>query len=122
MTPRFEKRSDGRLAWYCDTCGGFIHGGNGYLRVSKELALRRKRKREEVPVNGKYTENWDTWSRRIPWRALCSGCDNHWGDWEGDYTIGVYPLNLLAEAALLMGKPWVLETDWADLLQAVSDA
>lgn len=118
MTPRF-RRIGGTLTWYCDECGEPIADNRGYLRVSKAFAVMQKQRREGVPVDSKYTEGWSNRRpRRIPWRALCSGCGD---DCVGDYTIDADQSDVLHRAELFLERPDVRETNWASYLQLVGE-
>jgi hypothetical protein len=127
----------GRITWLCDECGQPIKPETGYLTVDSGQATRQRQDAEErshqrkvdARANGQRfvvvnMAEMMTWPECVEWEALHSECDQY--PERDDYWFGVERADRLAKlldwSAHLMGKVWLEETNWDDLLRTVAAA
>lgn len=125
-----------RLVWVCDVCQRPIADGKGavFVRTSDRLAYREGQdaiSRERVAFYAAnpgrvYVENMTAWMEAAdpaPWRSLHHKCDRTPGDCA--YWFDVSRIRTLAAVLSwtrhLMGKAWLEETAWDDLIGDVLD-
>ncbi len=132
--PRRTMTDRGRITWPCEVCGKPIKDGAGYLTVSiramrvhedswVQYRERLRQRREAAGNPALFAEDLADMPRtqRAHWLAVHGECDPDPGS--GGHQIEVERIrtahHLLAWTAHLMGKRWLRDTDWADLLGGI---
>lgn len=121
-----QQQIEGAIRWYCDECGR--ETSDGYIQL---LGAERRRYDQEWQEWGKtFPEgqhtgpflNWDAfWARPQPahWQVVCADCDPDKDG--GGYWIHLQRAATWRELVMwtshLMGKAWLDQTDWDDLLE-----
>lgn len=133
-----------RLRWYCDECGHEVANGSGYVTIDGRAAWARLRAknqmrsaREVVPgetpaqavrrrvtfTNLSAVLTLEDEHPRPLWHALHAACDPQPDSL--DYWLAVESISTLPQVlnwtAHLMGKEWVSETDWRDLINRIAE-
>lgn len=123
-----------RIAWTCEVCSTPIKGKDGYLTIPyAEINAEEKRNREREEARYAAKMRGDILGMNPPinlaelmehrgphWRVLHRKCDPD--PESGDYWLDVSALRthaqLLRTTAHLMGKGWILDTDWSQVIYA----
>jgi hypothetical protein len=128
LPPRPPKRATvngERLAWHCHACGQRVADGSGYLEVDLATAGRHRDawhryEAKHSQANGVIISSLADMPdvARAHWRAWHRTCDprpdanTYWFDVERCDTLG----KLIHWAGHLVGKTWIGDTDWSDVL------
>ena len=121
------------LVWICDTCRGPIADGDGYLHVNHaevrdtRQAEREWRERNEQP-NGPGglvltpATAWIDYPAPARWQAHHEACDPDPDAWDYHFDVSRARTHaqLLHWTAHLMGKRWMVSTDWLNLIDRMS--
>ena len=104
------QRDGGRLVWFCSGCGRPVHDGAGYLAVEvSHDDLPRVLTLAEVPDE-------------LAWRVWHTACDPTTDTYTVDVA-DVRTLNgVLDTTAQLIGKAWLIDSDWDSILRRVAEA
>jgi hypothetical protein len=121
------------VTWLCADCGDLIADGDGYLCLPFAEMRRYRSERKawkELHPNGTTDElgflDWKAfWSKpeEAAWNTWHLRCDPE--PEASFYFIGVErirtPWDVIHWTAHLLGKRWIDQTNWVDLLHAISD-
>jgi predicted GIY-YIG superfamily endonuclease len=131
-----QRYGEAQLMWNCDVCETPIEDGEGYLTVSyTEIfdhkhwmdAFNKKQQRglAELDQEGFVVFQLSALNDcppRAPWRRLHQRCDPNIEStdyWFSIERIRTYP-QVLEWTAHLMGKNWLLATNWSSLLRSIA--